>query len=168
MEINLTGKDLSIGSHFDVDINGYDIPIVVVESADRNCGGCAFLGICQLRGKNIPCLALEREDGKDVIYARTDVVKTKMKVFINRRVMPYSGGLAVVAANTPEEANEVLLEKSPNDVSRYDKYGNETGEECECVHKSHWAYKYDNWEELPGVIVECAVPTFLAEDGYSE
>lgn len=82
--------------------------------------------------------------------------------------MPYSGGLVVVAANTPEEANNVLLEKFPDDINMYDRYGGETGEEGECVYKSHWAYKYDRWKELPGVTAAYDVPTFLAEDGYSE
>lgn len=164
MEIDLTGKDISIGSRLNININGYDVPVVVVENTSNSCKGCALLGICHL----VPCVAGEREDGKDVVYARTDAIKLGMKVFINRRVMPYSGGMVVVAANTPEEANKVLLDKFPNSVLMYDKYGNETGEEDECVYKSHWSYKYNNWRELHGVTAEYDVPTFLAEDGYSE
>lgn len=161
---SLTGEDLSIGSSFNVDVNGFDIPVVVVESSD--CTGCAFLGICHLG--ELRCMGLERPDGKDVIYARTDVIKSTMKVFINRRVASYSGGLAMVAANTPEEANEILLKEFPDHVIMYDKDGYGTDEEEECVYKSHWAYKYDNWKELAGVTAEYAVPTFLVEDGYSE
>lgn len=91
-----------------------------------------------------------------------------MKVFINKRFMPYSGGLAVVAANTPEEANNVLLETFPDDVNMYDRDGDETWDESECAYRSHWAYKHDEWKELPGVVADYNVPTFLAEDGHSE
>lgn len=105
---------------------------------------------------------------KPKTLALTDVIKSTMKVFINRRVASYSGGLAMVAANTPKEANEVLLKEFPDHVNMHDRDGNETGEEEECIYKSHLAYKYNNWKELPGVTAEYAVPTFLAEDCYSE
>lgn len=91
-----------------------------------------------------------------------------MKVFINKRVGVYSGGMIVVSANTPEEAQSILLAAFPDEIEMLDKDGDTCFNEEECVSKEHYNYKSNNWTELPGVSSIYEVPTFLAESGHSE
>lgn len=91
-----------------------------------------------------------------------------MKVFINKREGLYSGGIIIVAANTAEEAQRILLSAFPDEFCMLDKDGDMCYEEAECITKEHWYYKKENWTELYGVNSIFEVPTFLAEDGHSE
>lgn len=70
-----------------------------------------------------------------------------MKVYINKRTGGYSGGLIVIAANSPEEAHSTMY--------RDLEYGRDY-------------YEFQNWEELQGVSYAGDKPKLLAEDGHSE
>lgn len=91
-----------------------------------------------------------------------------MKVFINKRVALYSGGLIIVAANTPEEAQSILLAAFPNETNMLDRDGDICYDPSECVSKEHWNYKMENWEELFGITASFEIPTFIAESGHGE
>lgn len=70
-----------------------------------------------------------------------------MDIYINKRFGKYSGGLAVVAANSAEEAHEVLMQ----------------------VDRSHdWVYEAKDWQKLENCIANVTEPQYLAEDGYTE
>lgn len=91
-----------------------------------------------------------------------------MKVFVNKREELYSGGMIIVAANTVEEAQTVLLETFPDEINMFDGDRAICFDEAECVTKEHWFYKSKNWVLLPDVISLSPVSAFLAEAGYSE
>lgn len=91
-----------------------------------------------------------------------------MKVFVNKREGDYSGGMIIVAANTVEEAQAVLLETFPDEINMFEEDGAICFDEAECVTKEHWFYKSRNWTLLPNVISSSPVPVFLAEEGYTE
>lgn len=91
-----------------------------------------------------------------------------MKVFINEREGLYSGGLIIVAADSPEEAEKVLLAKFPDELEMFDKDGDTCFDESECITKEHWFYKSKNWVLLPGVTSSSLIPAFLAESGHTE
>ena len=91
-----------------------------------------------------------------------------MKVFINKREGLYSGGMIIVAADSPEEAEKVLLAKFPDELKMFDQDGDTCFDESECVTKEHWFYKSKNWVLLPDVISLSPVPVFLAEAGHTE
>lgn len=78
-----------------------------------------------------------------------------MTVFTNRAVGRYCGGLAVVAANSVEEAHETLL-------SRYDN------EPYKQWVRSYYddIYKSDNWQLVEGVIANTDLPYVIAEENY--
>lgn len=80
-----------------------------------------------------------------------------MKVFINRAVGSYCGGLAVVAANNKEEAHETL-------INRYD---NEPDKQW-LHHYYDDIYKSDNWQLVEGVKADTNSPYVIAEDNYCE
>ena len=74
-----------------------------------------------------------------------------MDVYVNKVTAPYGGGLAIVAANSVEEAHGTLL-------SRY-KWLNK------------WyanIYKPETWKRLGGVRVDSDVPYVLEESHYVE
>ena len=56
-----------------------------------------------------------------------------MKVWINKRTREYSGGMIIVAANTAEEAQQILLQSNPSDTWMVDKDGYVCFEKEECV-----------------------------------
>lgn len=91
-----------------------------------------------------------------------------MKVWINKRTREYSGGMIIVAANTAEEAQQILLQSNPSDTWMVDKDGYVCFEKEECVIIENDHYELMNWQELPHVHADFEVPTFIAEDGYSE
>lgn len=72
-----------------------------------------------------------------------------MKVYINHRTGVYSGGLIVVAANSPEEAHGTMFK------------------DLHCEYDS-MQYKFENWEELQGVSYDGDKPKVLAEGGYTK
>lgn len=91
-----------------------------------------------------------------------------MKAFINKRTAKYSGGIIIVAANTAEEAQGILLAAFPDEVNMIDQDGDVCYDAAECVSKEHFNYKMENWEELFGVTAAFEIPTFIAESGHSE
>lgn len=91
-----------------------------------------------------------------------------MRIFINKRTALYSGGMVIVAANTIEEAQGILLAAFPDEISMLDEDGDVCFDESGCVTKEHWNYKSNNWVELFGVTAAFEVPTFIAEAGHGE
>ncbi|MGM9838132.1 MAG: hypothetical protein ACI30A_06565 [Paludibacteraceae bacterium] len=71
-----------------------------------------------------------------------------MKVYTNYRSGGYSGGLIVVAANSPEEAHGTMY----RDADKFDAE----------------QYKFDTWKELPDVEYHGEHPKMLDECGYTE
>lgn len=80
-----------------------------------------------------------------------------MKVFINKVVGSYCGGLAIVAADSKEEAHRTLISKYDNEPNKqwlrsyYDDI-----------------YKSDNWQLVEGVKADTDLPYVIAEDSYCE
>lgn len=70
-----------------------------------------------------------------------------MRIFINKRTALYSGGMVIVAANTIEEAQGILLAAFPDEISMLDEDGDVCFDESGCVTKEHWNYKSNNWVE---------------------
>lgn len=52
-----------------------------------------------------------------------------MKVWINKTSYPYSGGLAIVAANSAEEAHGILVKE----ICHHDFYASDTWEEAKLL-----------------------------------
>lgn len=78
-----------------------------------------------------------------------------MKVFMCKRAGGYSGGLAVVAANTREEAWDVFHHNGENEYM---------------ISTSGDSYYYPrrDWFEEPILTADTIVPMIIAEGGYSE
>ncbi len=74
-----------------------------------------------------------------------------MKVYINKRSgdYGYTGGLIVVAANSPQEAHGVMCDSERGDD--YIDY-----------------YEAAGWQLLANVVANVEQPTILAEHGYTE
>lgn len=79
-----------------------------------------------------------------------------MDVYVNKVSAPYGGGLAVVAANSAEEAHGTLLSRY-KDVK--DKWLNDWYADI---------YKSETWKRLGGVHVDSDVPYVLEESHYVE
>jgi hypothetical protein len=91
-----------------------------------------------------------------------------MKVFVCKRREGYRGGLAVVAANTKEEAFEVFhshpdYEDMLNRWDADDWHYEEDIKKCDSEY-----YPRDGWYEIPILSADTIVPKIIAEDGYSE
>lgn len=90
-----------------------------------------------------------------------------MKVFICKREGGYSGGLAVVAANSAEEAFKTFCEDPDNDWM-VDKY-RETFEEIEdCTEWFSYYYPLEKWFECKELTANVDKPCVIIEDGHSE
>ena len=90
-----------------------------------------------------------------------------MKVFMCKRVGGYSGGLAVVAANSCEEAYVVF-----HTDKRYkwmldclDEDGNYS--EDPLMVNSYY-YPIENWFEVPSLVANVDKPVVIKEGGYTE
>ena len=79
-----------------------------------------------------------------------------MKVFACKRNRGFSGGLAVVAANSAEEAFEVFHTNENYDwmIDRIDG--------------DSYYYKKEDWFELPMITADVEQPQMIVEDGYTE
>lgn len=92
-----------------------------------------------------------------------------MKVFMNKRQGSYSGGLALVAANSAKEAHEILCKSQPDFT-----YGETLeGHWAEpftkgCFKVKHWNYEEGNWQEVPNLWYAGVKPCIIAEEGYNE
>lgn len=91
-----------------------------------------------------------------------------MKVFMCKRTGGYSGGLAVVAANSREEAFKTFFEDEHNDWM-VDKYDVDTGEFTDDCTKwrSHY-YQMELWFECKVLTANVDKPCVIMEDGYTE
>lgn len=89
-----------------------------------------------------------------------------MKVFINKRNGGYSGGLAIVAANSAEEAHKTFCFNHPI-VAFFDAKDNYCSKE-EAVSWSCPYYEADGWKEVPYLTADVTEPCLIEEDGYTE
>lgn len=80
-----------------------------------------------------------------------------MNVYINKAVGAYCGGLAIVAANSKEEAHETLINRYNNEPDKQwlHKYYNDI-------------YNFDNWQLVVGLKYNSDSPYVIAEDNYCE
>jgi len=91
-----------------------------------------------------------------------------MKVFMCKRQGSYNGGLAVVAANSAEEAFKTFFENSDYDWL-VDKFDSETGEFTDNFTKWHSDdYPIDEWSECKVLTANVDKPCVIMEDGYTE
>ena len=81
-----------------------------------------------------------------------------MKVFVNKRIGNYSGGMILVAANSKEEAHEVF-HADGHFAYYWDTLDGQTYDEF---------YQPENWEEINGMTCDVDTPCVIDEDGYSE
>ncbi len=91
-----------------------------------------------------------------------------MKVFACKRVSGYSGGLAIVAANSAEEAFNVFHSSEKYDWM-LDHLDTDSGEYTSDTNKCEsYYYKRKDWFELPMLIANVEQPCIIVEDGYTE
>lgn len=91
-----------------------------------------------------------------------------MKVFMCRRQCGYSGGLAVVAANTKEEAFKTFFEDPDYDCMAA-KYDIDTGKFTDDSTKwRSYYYPLENWFECKALTANVDKPCVIMEDGYTE
>ena len=91
-----------------------------------------------------------------------------MKVFACERYGSYSGGVAMVAANSKEEAFYVFHSDSLY-VWMLDNTDIETGDVTTDISRcDSYYYKRANWFEMPELTADVEEPRIIIEDGYSE
>lgn len=90
-----------------------------------------------------------------------------MKVFMCQRCGGYSGGLAVVAANTKEEAFKTFFEDSVYDWM-VDKYDDNFGLTDDFTKWISDYYPIEKWFECKILTADVDKPCVIMEDGYSE
>jgi hypothetical protein len=90
-----------------------------------------------------------------------------MKVFMCQRRSGYSGGLAVVAANSVEEAFKTFFDDPDYDwmVDKSDEYYNQTDDFTKW-HSDYYPLK--KWFECKMLTANVETPCVIMEDGYSE
>lgn len=90
-----------------------------------------------------------------------------MKVFMCERSGSYSGGLAIVAANSKEEAFRVFLEDP--DYEYFSDNTDENGHYTTDINKCDSnIYPKANWFECPLLTANVDKPQVIEEHGYSE
>lgn len=91
-----------------------------------------------------------------------------MKVFMCQRKAVYSGGLAVVAANSVEEAFKTFFEDD-NYCWMLSEWWDEDFNPTEDLTKwrSHY-YPFEDWFECKELTANVDNPCVIMEDGYSE
>lgn len=91
-----------------------------------------------------------------------------MKVFMCRRQCGYSGILAVVAANSAEEAFKTFFEGNDYDWM-VEKFDVETYEFTDDFTKWYsYYYPIDKWFECKALTANVDKPCVIMEDGYEE
>lgn len=91
-----------------------------------------------------------------------------MKVFMCKRNGGYSGGLAVVAANTKEEAFDVF-HSSKDYCYMVDHSDCDTGYYTEDLSRcDSFYYRREDWFEIPILTADTIVPKIIEECGYTE
>lgn len=90
-----------------------------------------------------------------------------MKVFINKRTGGYRGGLAVVAANTPEEAHKTFFSNPDYEYlcNKWDENFNYTDDITEW---ETFEYHLNDWKECKFLTASVNKPCIIAEGGYTE
>jgi hypothetical protein len=81
-----------------------------------------------------------------------------MKVWMCKRTVGYSGGLAVVAANSKKSAIKTFFSD--------EKYSYMASEVEGVIH--YWAYKPEDWFECKELVANVDKPCVIMEDGYTE
>ena len=79
-----------------------------------------------------------------------------MKVFACRRISGFSGGVAIVAANSVEEAFDVFHSSK------------EYNWMLDGIDGDSYYYKKEDWFELPIITANVEEPQIIIEDGYTE
>lgn len=91
-----------------------------------------------------------------------------MKVFMCKRQCGYSGGLAVVAANSKEEAFRTFFEDEDYEWM-VDKYDGDTFEYIyDCTKWRSYDYPLEKWFECKVLTANVDKPCVIMEDGYTE
>lgn len=91
-----------------------------------------------------------------------------MKVFMCKRQAGYSGGLAVVAANSVEEAFRTFFEDEDYEWMA-EKYDDDTYEYTDdCTQWRSYDYPLEKWFECKVLTANVDKPCVIMEDGYTE
>lgn len=90
-----------------------------------------------------------------------------MKVFMCQRQGSYSGGLAVVAANSAEEAFNTFCEDPDNDWM-VDKYTDDFKYTDDSAKWFSDYYPIEKWFECKALTANVDKPCVIIEDGYTE
>lgn len=92
-----------------------------------------------------------------------------MKVFMCIRQSSYGGGLAVVAANSVEEAFKTIFEDEDYDwmVEKYDVHTHEFTDDF-TKWRSPEFYPLEKWFECKVLTANVDKPCVIMEDGYTE
>lgn len=90
-----------------------------------------------------------------------------MKVFMCQRRSGYSGGLAVVAANSVEEAFKTFFD-DPDKAWMVNKYTDDFKRTDDYTKWSSDYYPKDKWFECKVLTANLDKPRVIMEDGYSE
>ena len=90
-----------------------------------------------------------------------------MKVWMNKRIGYYTGGLLLVAANSAREAHELCLNsENMEDVYWENGYEYETKEHFKMP--AYNCYDWDAWQEVLNLDYNGDKPCVIAESGYSD
>lgn len=94
-----------------------------------------------------------------------------MQIYINKRSNTnecYTGGIAIVAANSPEEAHEVMAKDARFSYmfSMWDDINNEIIDDPKDYINDY--YPKDKWELLLNVTTNIDEPRVICEEGYTE
>lgn len=89
-----------------------------------------------------------------------------MKVWINKYIGGYGGGMIIVAANSADEAHKTF-HKDENFRWMWEDNGF-VDEECEIDDERDFIYLRSNWYCLENVVANVDTPQVLAEDSYTE
>ena len=87
-----------------------------------------------------------------------------MKVWMNKRIGGYSGGMILVAANSDREANELCLNHDKLEDIYWTWYYGAKPTKKEVYAK----YSWDGWQEVPNLWYAGVKPCIIAEEGYTE
>lgn len=94
-----------------------------------------------------------------------------MQIYVNKRsntLNGYTGGIAVVAANSPEEAHLVMA-KDARFSYMFEMWDDNTNEIIDDpANYINIYYPKEGWEPLTNVTTDIEEPRVLCEDGYTE
>lgn len=89
-----------------------------------------------------------------------------MKIWINKYLGNYGGGMIIVAANSAEEAHNTFHKDD-----RFRWMWSDNGfldDECEISDEEDFYYQPSTWRCLENVAANVDTPQVLAEDSYKE